>query len=103
MTMTEQTTQDDDNRTPQEHSLAIAVAAKFIELEQATDSMSLDDIYARYQAHEWDVLETLNGDADLFTTKNDKWTEKGLRHFLALLELFEFLVPELEIQTRGAS
>ncbi len=83
--------------------LATAVATKFVELEQATGSMSLDDIYARYQAHEWDVLEALNGDADLFTTANNKWTEKGLRHFLALLELFEFLVPELEIQTRGAS
>ena len=103
--MSEQTAQNLDAvyETPHEHSLAITVAAKLIELEQAADSMSLDDIYARYQAHDWDVLEQLNGDTELYTAAGNNWTEKGLRHFLALLELFEFLVPELEIQTRGAS
>ena len=91
------------DRTPQERSFAIAAATKLIELENAADSMSLDDICARYQSFEWDVLEQLNSDTGLFTTEKSNWSKKGVRHFLALLELLEFLVPELEIQTRGAS
>ncbi len=84
-------------------SLASAVAAKLIELEHDTDSMTLEDVYKRHRAHGWDVLEQRNSDVGDFTTAKQDWTEKGLRSFLALLELYDFLIPEYEVQRGGAS
>ncbi len=82
--------------------LASAMAAKFIELEQATASMTLEDAHKRYRFHQWDVFERLT-DIGRFCTVKNGWTEGGVRHFLALLELYEFLIPEYDAQKGDAS
>ena len=74
----------------QDGSLAPVIDAKLIELEFECDSMTLEDVYKRYRSHGWIVLEPLNDNFGTFTLVNRGWSEKGVRHFLALLELEEF-------------
>ena len=83
-------------------SLASAIAAKLIELEQAADRMALQDVYKEYRSFGWDVSDQPNS-LGPFITANNNWTEKGFRHFLALLELYEFFGSEYEVQKGGAS
>ena len=72
----------------QAKSLASVIDEKLIELEFECDSISLEEVYSRYQGLEWDVLERRTGEA--FTVMSNGLSEKGMRHFLALLELEAF-------------
>ena len=78
----------------QNDSLASAIATKLIELEHEADSMTIEEVYERYHGYEWEVLEHRTGEGGVFTTANNGWSEKGVRHFLALLELNEFSFSE---------
>ena len=74
----------------QPSSLASIIDEKLIELEHECDSMTLEEVYSRYRDYAWDVFERRTGEGGAFTTSNHRWTEKGMRHFLALLDLEEF-------------
>lgn len=71
-------------------SLASVIDEKLIELEFECDSITLDEVYERYRDHEWNVLECRTGEAGVFAVVNNNLSEKGIRHFLALVELEAF-------------
>ncbi len=71
-------------------SLASVIDTKLIELEHEADAITLEEVYSRYRDYGWDVFERRTGEAGVFTTSNHRWSEKGMRHFLALLDLEEF-------------
>lgn len=74
----------------QDGSLASVIDAKLVELEHEADAITLEEVYSRYRDYGWDVFERRTGEGGAFTAANDNLTEKGLRHFLALLDLEEF-------------
>jgi hypothetical protein len=68
----------------------VVTATRLFAHEKRIAQLSLNDVIARYRAFTWDVQENLTADKteDEYTAKKT-WTEKGLRHLLALLEVFE--------------
>ncbi len=71
-------------------SLASVIDEKLIELEHECDSMTHEEVCEQFQGYNWDLLERHTGERGVFTVVNGGLSDKGMRHFLALLELEEF-------------
>ena len=74
----------------QPRSLASIIDTKLIELEHECDSMTHEEVCEQFQGYEWEVLERRTGEAGVFAVVNNNLGDKGMRHFLALLDLEEF-------------